>query len=185
MHRLIDYLRRHHVALLALFVALGGTSYAAIKLPANSVGTKQIKDKAVTSVKVKNGSLKGADFAAGQLPAGPAGPAGPQGGTGPQGPKGDKGDQGDPWVPSIVEESGSSLNDSTTPKTVTVSCPVDTLAIGGYSVTAADSNAPIRVATSREQFLGVVSEWVVTAQEVGPADYAGNWQVQVFVNCIG
>ena len=29
---------------LALFVALGGASYAAIKLPANSVGTKQVKN---------------------------------------------------------------------------------------------------------------------------------------------
>jgi hypothetical protein len=37
------YLGRHQVALLALFVALRGTSYAAIKLPANSVGSKQLK----------------------------------------------------------------------------------------------------------------------------------------------
>ncbi len=32
------------VSLAALFVALGGTGYAAIVLPANSVGTKQVKD---------------------------------------------------------------------------------------------------------------------------------------------
>ena len=55
------------VACVALFVALGGTSYAAIKLPANSVGTKQIKNSAVTSVKVKNGSLTGADIQASTL----------------------------------------------------------------------------------------------------------------------
>jgi hypothetical protein len=47
------------VACIALFVALGGTSYAAIKLPANSVGTKQIKKSAVTGVKVKNATLTG------------------------------------------------------------------------------------------------------------------------------
>jgi hypothetical protein len=29
------------VAMLALFIAMAGTSYAAIKLPANSVGSKQ------------------------------------------------------------------------------------------------------------------------------------------------
>ena len=34
--RVADYLRRHHLALLALFVALGGISYAATRLPANS-----------------------------------------------------------------------------------------------------------------------------------------------------
>lgn len=39
-------------ATLALFVALGGGAYAAIKLPANSVGTKQIKNKAVTLGKI-------------------------------------------------------------------------------------------------------------------------------------
>jgi len=35
------------VAYLALFVALGGTSYAAIKLPANSVGSREIKQRSV------------------------------------------------------------------------------------------------------------------------------------------
>jgi hypothetical protein len=49
------------VATLALFVALGGASYAAIKLPKNSVGTKQIKKNAVTGPKVKDNSLTGAD----------------------------------------------------------------------------------------------------------------------------
>ena len=57
------------VACLALLVALGGTGYAALKLPANSV----------TSVQVKDHSLLGKDFKAGQLPAGPQGPVGPAG----------------------------------------------------------------------------------------------------------
>jgi hypothetical protein len=72
------------VALVALVVALGGTSYAATQLSKNSVGpkqlkssavtTKKIKRNAVTSPKVRNGSLVAADFRAGQLKArGPAG----------------------------------------------------------------------------------------------------------------
>ena len=41
------------ISLIALFVALGGTSYAAITaLPINSVGTKQIKNGAVTAAKL-------------------------------------------------------------------------------------------------------------------------------------
>ena len=48
------------VACIALFVALGGTSYAAIVLPANSVGTKQIKNNAVTAAKVKNNAVTNA-----------------------------------------------------------------------------------------------------------------------------
>jgi hypothetical protein len=50
------------VASIALFVALGGASYAAITLPRNSVGPKQIKKNAVTGKKVKNRSLSGADI---------------------------------------------------------------------------------------------------------------------------
>lgn len=82
-----------------------GVSWAAVTLPANSVGKRQLKSNAVTSEKVANGSLKAGDFAAGRLPAGergPAGPAGPagergdRGETGPAGPKGDRGETGPP-----------------------------------------------------------------------------------------
>lgn len=86
---------------LALFVALGGVSYAAITLPANSVGSRQIKPRAVatsdikggavTSPQVKDGSLLLKDFKPGQLQAGPAGATGAQGVQGPQGPQGPAG----------------------------------------------------------------------------------------------
>ena len=66
----------------AMFVALGGTSYAVAKLPRNSVTTVQVKDR----------SLKTEDLAAGVLPApaaaGPRGPRGGQGEAGPTGPRG-------------------------------------------------------------------------------------------------
>ncbi|HEY7255887.1 MAG TPA: hypothetical protein VH476_04310 [Solirubrobacterales bacterium] len=47
------------VATLALVLALGGVSWAATKLPKNSVGTKQIKNNAVTGAKVKKHTLTG------------------------------------------------------------------------------------------------------------------------------
>lgn len=75
-------------ATIALFAALGGTSYAAFTLPANSVGNVQIKSNAVTSAKVKNHSLLAADFQFGQIPPGPAGATGATGATGPAGAKG-------------------------------------------------------------------------------------------------
>ena len=65
-------------ATLALVIALGGTSYAAIKLPKNSV----------TSATVKDRSLLKKDFRPGQIPAGKKGATGPQG---PAGPSGDAG----------------------------------------------------------------------------------------------
>jgi hypothetical protein len=94
---MVNHLRRNLVAYLALFAALGGTSYAAIKLPRNSVGKAQIRRNAVTSAKVRDRSLLARDFKKGQLPAGKAGatgPAGPQGGIGLQGPAGQDGAPG-------------------------------------------------------------------------------------------
>jgi hypothetical protein len=92
------------VALVALFVALGGSSYAALALRANSVSSTHIKNGqvkrvdlgkgSVNSSKVVNGALLAEDFAAGQLPAGERGPQGPQGAQGPQGPQGPTGDPG-------------------------------------------------------------------------------------------
>ena len=70
------------VAFAALMVALGGTSYAIAQLPANSVGSKQLKKNAVTAAKVKDRSLVAKDFKSGQLPRGQRGPSGPQGAPG-------------------------------------------------------------------------------------------------------
>ena len=52
MNRIISHLRDNAVAYLALFVALGGSSYAALVLPANSVGTRQIRNHSITPIKL-------------------------------------------------------------------------------------------------------------------------------------
>jgi hypothetical protein len=79
------------VACAALFVSLGGVGYAAIVLPANSVGPKQLKKNAVNSAKVKPRSLLASDFKKGQLPRGPRGLQGVPGAPGAPGAKGDPG----------------------------------------------------------------------------------------------
>jgi hypothetical protein len=89
-------------ALLALFVALSGSSYAALALPKASVGAKQLKKNSVTSPKVKPGSLLTSDFKASQR----ASLRGPQGLQGPKGDNGDKGDKGDKGE---AGEAGSAL----------------------------------------------------------------------------
>jgi hypothetical protein len=89
------------IACLALFVALGGASYAATQLPKNSVGSEQIKKDAVTGVKVKDGSLRAADFGVGQIPAGPDGRPGAQGPRGEQGLQGEPGPRGEQGVAAV------------------------------------------------------------------------------------
>ena len=59
----LRFLRGNTIALLALFVALGGTTYAATSLPKNSVGAKQLKKNAVTNPKIANGAVTGAKIA--------------------------------------------------------------------------------------------------------------------------
>jgi hypothetical protein len=86
------------VATLALFIALGGGAYAAIK-----VTGRNVVNSSLTGKDVKNGSLRSADvaglratdFAARQLPAGQPGASGPSGPTGATGAKGETGTTGE------------------------------------------------------------------------------------------
>ena len=82
MAQLKRYIRDNHLAFLALFLALGGTSYAAVSLPRDSVGSQQIRQGAVTSSEVRNRSLLAEDFKAGELPKGPKGSRGATGARG-------------------------------------------------------------------------------------------------------
>jgi hypothetical protein len=87
-------------ATLALFVALGGTSYAAASLARNSVGSAQIRAGAVgfselrgnsvTTSRIRDKSIGLRDLAPNTRESlrGTAGPAGPAGPVGPPGPSG-------------------------------------------------------------------------------------------------
>ena len=93
------FLRRNTIALLALFLALGGTTYAA--------STSLIAKNSVGSLQVVNGSLQTKDLSKKTRAAlkgnrGPRGLAGAQGAQGTQGPKGDKGDTGSTGPQGIV-----------------------------------------------------------------------------------
>jgi hypothetical protein len=87
------------VATLALFVAIGGSSYAAVQLTGASVKDgsltgRDVKNSSLTGRDVRNRSLLARDFRKGQLPAGRVGPAGPRGEDGPAGPDGPAGEPG-------------------------------------------------------------------------------------------
>jgi hypothetical protein len=81
------------MATIAVFVALGGGAYAAFTLPANSVGSRQLRNSAVTPKKVARATIK--------LFKGQKGVPGPKGDQGRQGVPGRQGLQG-PVGPSNV-----------------------------------------------------------------------------------
>jgi hypothetical protein len=93
---------------LALFLALGGVSYAAVKLPRNSVGVRQLATNAVTGTKVKDGSLTAKDFSSTLLRSlkTVAGAKGADGADGAPGQPGPKGDPGSPGAPGAKGDSG-------------------------------------------------------------------------------
>ncbi len=160
------------VACLALAISLSGAAYAvSTALPRNSVGTVQLKNNAVNSAKVRNASLRAADFVRGQIPAGPQGPAGRQGPPGPQGPPGASGLQ-------LI--SGSGVSNSSSPKSQQQDCPAGKRAVGGGGViTGSASNTFL--STSRPTDPG--TGWIATGRE-STGGNAGNWAVQTWVVCV-
>lgn len=131
-------------ATIALFVALGGSSYAALKITGSDIrngtvtgadlkdgsvkgrdvanGTirgSDLKNGSVTGSDVADGSLLAADFVPGQLPAGAAGPAGP---AGPQGPGG---------LTDVVSRRVDLLVAEGSTETGTASCLQGEIASGG------------------------------------------------------
>jgi hypothetical protein len=187
------------VSVVALSVALGGTGYAAIVLPANSVGTKQIKKNAVTTAKVKNGSLRLADFAAGQLPAGAdgapgaagatgaTGAIGATGATGPKGAKGDKGDRGadgidgaDGTANVVVRESASTPVAASAIVSVTAACLAGERATGGgYDASGNGEFGTVALDSHPTASAGVPNGWTVKVNNV--TTLAGNPQPSAVV----
>ena len=97
MKRIRDKLNYANVtSSIALFIALGGTSYA-LTLPRNSVGSAQIRSKAVGGSEIRSGAVRSTDVRNRSLGIqdlglrtreslrGRTGPAGPQGAIGPSG----------------------------------------------------------------------------------------------------
>jgi collagen triple helix repeat protein len=101
MQTILKWLSRRHaaaVAYLALFVALGGSAYAAA-----TITGKNIKDGTITARDIKKGSLDTTRLSPGVLGSlsGNRGPAGPQGDRGPAGPRGPKGATGPAGVNGV------------------------------------------------------------------------------------
>jgi type VI protein secretion system component Hcp len=98
------------VATLCLFIVLGGSSYAAVKISGSDV-----KRETLTGANIKDGSLLAKDFKKGQLPGGKPGAPGAQGGQGQvgapgspgaPGPSGSQGPQGEPGAAAAPPPPG-------------------------------------------------------------------------------
>lgn len=59
MNRLLAFGRTNAIAIVALFVALGGTGYAAVNLPAGSVGGRALRNHSITPNKFDRSAIGG------------------------------------------------------------------------------------------------------------------------------
>jgi Collagen triple helix repeat (20 copies) len=107
------------IATIALFLALGGSAWAATNLPKNSVGPAQLKKGAVTPTKINRAAKAMLKGTAGER--GSPGPRGEAGAKGEPGPKGDTGDIG-PRGPSATYSKFDNGPPSG-PRSVSVSVP--------------------------------------------------------------
>jgi hypothetical protein len=173
------------VACVSLVVALGGVSYAAGVLPANSVGAKQIRASAVSLKKLSpaaRSALKGQKGDTGDAgpagpkgdqgdpglvgPTGPTGAAGATGATGPAGPAGPKGDPGVPGTANVGIRQETIGVPAGAKNSIKVLCTPDgsvRATGGGFEVLSADP--AVAVLTSRpvvSPFGTTTAGWVVT-----------------------
>ncbi len=110
LRKTASYINRHHLALLALFVALGGTSFASSNalLPRNSVGAKQVINGSLQTNDLSNKARNALRGNRGLR--GPAGAQGAQGSTGATGPQGLQGAPGQPATKLFVAlDAGGTL----------------------------------------------------------------------------
>jgi Collagen triple helix repeat (20 copies) len=130
------------IACIALAIALSGTSYAAFVLPANSVGTKQLKNRSIQRIDIGKKTI--ASLRGQRGPQGPAGRQGIQGVPGVQGSQGlpgmngDKGATGAQGAPGaagatkvVVRRSSVTNLPANASTFISVSCQAGERATGG------------------------------------------------------
>lgn len=134
------------MATVGVFIALGGSSYAAITVTGSTVKNGSLSGadvkresltgkhvRRLTGADVRDGSLLAADFRGGQLPSGSQGPQGepgPQGLPGKQGLQGPPGEPGSPGATDVVVRKGPTTTTATTASS-TATCLAGETATGG------------------------------------------------------
>ena len=161
----LRHLQRHFVGYLALFVALGGTSFAAATL----INGSQIKPHTISENRLTNGAIAALHGAKGAPGApGAQGPAGPQGAQGPAGVAGPPGISGWQRISATtvpVPHDGSDV-------AAGAYCPAGKQAISGSYFTAGTTGVKIRTESSSYAIQDVTGYpgWIVTVANDGTVD---------------
>jgi hypothetical protein len=179
------------VATLALFLALGGTSYAVKQLGSNdirdnSIRSRDVRDNSLGSGDIHNGSLALRDFKPSQRPRGPRGKGGPRGPrglrgkTGKAGKRGKTGKTGAAGISGVTVVSKDTARDSNN-KSGTAQCPSGKRALAGGAILKTGPPGSIALADSGPSG-STPSGWTAGGIEVNNATLEP-WQLTVYAVC--
>ena len=179
------------MASVAVFLALGGASYAAVSVPRDSVGTQQLRENAVTLSKLAGGSVdtrqlrdrsvEGSKLALGGVKKGSLSPwiqgqLAHRAAQGPPGPKGETGARGPGAVPVRYSQAASG-----TPNPLTV-IDIDGLS---FSASCDESGGTITLNFAARSAEAATLHETVTVDSgpdpsnPGAVDFTGNLQIDL------
>jgi hypothetical protein len=165
------------MATIAVFVALGGTSYAVKR-----IGSKEIADNSIRTRDIHDRTLLRKDFKAGQLLRGRRGPRGARGRTGRTGKTGKtgaRGRTGAAGLSGVTTVTADSPLDSNN-KTATAQCPSGKRAVGGGATLKSGPADKIALAVSAPDG-NPATGWKAGGLEV--IAVPDNWQLTVHAVC--
>jgi hypothetical protein len=166
------------VALIALVLGMSGTGYA-LTLPKHSIGKSQLKTNAVTSAKIKNGTIVSKDINRRTRRA-LKGQIGAPGQNGPMGPRGPTGVAGHVGVSGYQVIQVKSAGDSTSFKSLYPECPAGKVLLGGGAQVSGNVSG-VGMVQSGPDFTAADSKWEASAQEISPQ--ANGWTLIATVYC--
>jgi hypothetical protein len=172
-------------ATLALFIALGGTSYAVNQIGSNdirnnSIRSRDVRDNTLRSRDIRNHTLLARDFKPGLLKAGARGPRGLRGLRGLRGKTGKTGKTGSPGISAlslVTTDTAASSSD----KSATAQCPSGKRALAGGATLKSGPSDKVALAISAPSG-NPPTGWRTGGLEVngGTTD---PWQLTVYAVC--
>lgn len=175
---------------LALFVALGGTGYAATQ-----IGSAQIRDNSVQSRDIRNGTILSRDINAGTLSSlrGHTGPIGPRGATGATGRTGATGKTGATGATGKTGPAGVSgyqvvkltngLSPTGVDASVSLSCPSGKKALGGGFVASNGQPNPLRLSLLQSSPADDGSSWTIVVGTPDGSTFGANASITAYAVC--
>ncbi len=165
---------------MALFISLGGASYAATQ-----IGSSQIRDNSIQSRDIRNGTILSRDINSGTLSSlrGHTGPVGPRGATGATGKTGATGATGKTGAAGVsgyqVVHVTNNLAGASANVTLVVPCPSGKKEVGGGFVGPNDKTDVLRSSPADDG-----SSWTVVLGTTDGSDFGAGSSITAYTVCV-